>query len=338
MFDTIVVNPLTNALIACYELVGNNLGWAIILFTIVLRFILLPLTMRQIKQQKKMQDLQPQLQKLQSKRKDASQMSPEEVALMRQTAGSCLGGCLPILLQIPILIGLNIVIGNIAGVNADPNRGGDFFNNILWFDWLKHSSDYVFNTIFAGFDLAKHPSSVPLGWDFLPYGILLVILVVSQFIQSLLMNSQQAQTAAKNKPNQKKLSKEEQEKQEMQEMTQKWTRLQMVYLLPLMVGFGAYSFSAALGLYWTVQNLFALVQTIIQYRMMNHRLGWNETKEDLSRFFNKLMRWDFRKKDENPVLQAIEVLEGESTSKPASKGASKRNSPKKSKKSKKKRR
>ena len=287
MFDSIVVNPLTNLLLAFYELVGNNLGWSIILFTIFLRFVLLPLTIKQIQLQKKMQDLQPRLQELQAQKKDASKMNPEEMALMKQTAGSFLGGCLPILIQIPILIGLNIVIGNIAGVNSDPNRGGDYFNNILYFDFLKHSSDYVFNTIFAGFDLARIPSQIGVNQDLIPYGILIALLVITQFGQSYLMTKQQAKQKKLNKPNAKKLTKEEEEKLKMQEDMQKMTQLQMNYLMPLVVGFGAFSFNAALGLYWTVQNIIAIIQTVIQYRIADKKMSVEAIKEDFSNLFNK---------------------------------------------------
>lgn len=294
MFDTIVVNPLTNLVLGFYLLFGSNLGFAIIFFTIFLRIILLPLTIKQIQQQKKMADLQPKIQELQSKRKDAAQMTPEEMALMKQTAGSCVGGCLPILIQIPILIGLNIVIANIASVNSDPNKGGDFFNNILYFDFLRHSVDYLFNTSFLGFDLAEIPQRIGLQWSIWPYALLIILLVVTQFIQSKIVNSAQQKRAEslkkKNKANKKKLTKEEKEREEMQEAMNKWTQMQLTYFLPLMVGIGAYSFSAALGLYWLVQNIFAIGQTIVQYRHADGKLNWASIKEDIRNYQNKIFR------------------------------------------------
>lgn len=290
MFDFLVVHPLTNFLLGFYLLFGSNLGLAIIFFTIFLRIVLLPLTIRQIQQQKKMQELQPRIQALQGK-KDASQMSPEELALMKQTAGSFLGGCLPILIQIPILIGLNIVIGQIASVNNDSSKGGDFFNNNLYFDFLKHSHDYVFNTHLFGFDLAKIPQHIGFSIDIWPYAILIVLLVVTQFVQSKIMNSVQAKRAdkqkKKNKPNEKKLTKEEKEKAEMQEAMNKWMQMQTTYFLPIMIGIGAYSFTAALGIYWLTQNLFAIAQTTVQYRHADDRLNWPAVKEDFKKLFTR---------------------------------------------------
>lgn len=286
MFDTIVVYPLTNLVLGFYVLLGSNLGLAIILFTIFLRIVLLPLTIKQIQQQRKMQELQPKIQSLQSNKKQASQMSPEEMALMRQSAGSCLGGCLPVVIQIPILIGLNMVIGQIATVNTDSAKGGDFFNPHLYFDFLKHSADYLFHTTFLGFDLSGVPANVPKSLpEFLPYALLIILLVVTQFISAKMMNSMQKKSQEKlkkAKPNQKKLTKEEKEKQETQEAMNKWMQMQMVYLLPLMIGFGAYSFSAALGLYWLTQNIFAIIQTGVQNRHADGKLNWAAIKEDIA--------------------------------------------------------
>lgn len=296
MFDLLVVHPLTNLLLGFYILLGNNLGWAIIVFTIVLRIILLPLTIKQIQTQKKMQELQPKIQALQSQRKDPTQMTPEEMALMRQTAGSCLGGVIPIAIQIPILIGLNMVINQIASVNSDASKGGDFFNNVLYFDFLKHSPEYIFNTNFFGFDLAGIPAQITHDWSLLPYGVLIALLVITQFIQSKIMNSVQKKSQEKlkkNKPNQKKLTKEEKEKMEMQEALNKWTQMQMVYFIPVMIGVGAYSFPAALGIYWLVQNTFAIIQTIVQYRHADGKLSIESVKEDIGNFLSR-----FRKKQD----------------------------------------
>lgn len=285
MFDIIVVYPLTNFVLGFYLLFGSNLGLAIIFFTIFLRTVLLPLTIKQIQQQKKMAELQPKIQELQSKRKESTQMSPEEMALMKQTATSCIGGCAPIVIQIPVLIGLNMVIGQIASVNSDSSKGGDFFNNHLYFEFLKHAHDYVFNTNFLGFDLSKIPQHIGLSWDIWPYAILIVLLVITQFIQSKIMNSvMQKRTdlqKKKTKANAKKLTKEEKEKEEMQEAMNKWMQMQTTYFLPLMIGIGAYSFTAALGIYWLTQNLFAIGQTFIQYRHADGKLNWKDTKEDL---------------------------------------------------------
>lgn len=292
MFDIFVVNPLTNFVLGFYFLFGNSLGLAIIFFTIFLRIILLPLTIKQIQLQKKMAELQPKIQELQVRKKDPSQMTPEEMALMKQAASNLLGGCLPILIQIPILIGLNMVIANIASVNADPSKGGDFFNNILYFEFLKHSNDYLFNTSFFGLDLAEVPARIGLQWDLIPYALLIIFLVLTQFIHSKIMNIAQqkrVESYKKNRANKKKLTKEEKEKEEMQEAMNKLTQFQLTYFLPLMVGVGAYSFSAALGLYWLVQNIFAILQTMVQYGYLDGKMNLALIKKNFADYRNKIL-------------------------------------------------
>lgn len=288
-FDVSVVNPLTNLLLALYVFFGNNLGWAIIVFTIALRLLMLPLTIKQIQQQKKMTDLQPKLQAIQGK--DPSKMTPEEMTLMRQTAGSFVGGCLPLLIQLPILIGLNFAIGNISGFNADQAKAKIILEQVIYFDWLRDAIGNSIYTNFFGFDLAGIPSQISHAVNtFWPYALLIILLVVTQYIQSKIMASGQAKAMEKAKkaaPNKKKLSKEEKEKQEMQEAMTKWTQMQTVYMIPLLVGFGAYTFTAGLGLYWLVQNIVATIQTIIQYRAADHRMSWEAIKEDWSKFVNK---------------------------------------------------
>lgn len=275
MFDFLIIAPLTNLLIGLYQLFGENLGFAIIIFTIILRVALLPLTIRQIKLQKKMAELQPRLQELQSKRKDPSQMTPEEMALMRQTAGGCLNSVIPFVIQIPILLGLNSVIGRIASAQS-----GDIFNNLLYFDFLKHDASYRFQTMFLGFDLAGIPSKIGFTAQFIPYAILLALLVITQFLFSKMMvamqNNKQLQKkvekSVKKKANEKKITKKEQEKIEMQEEIQKMIQLQTKYFIPLAIGIASYSFSAALSLYWLTSNVFQMIQMEIQNRMNDGRI------------------------------------------------------------------
>lgn len=267
MFNTIITEPLTNLVLGFYQIFGQNLGLAIIFFTIFLRFILLPLTIRQIKQQRKIAELQPRLQELQAQRKEGQQMSPEEVALMRQTAGSCLGGCLPLLVQIPILIGLNHVITKIATA-----KSGDIFNNSVYFDSLKHSSSYHFNTDLLGFDLAGVPSKIGFNPSLIPYIVLIALLIVTQIIQSKMMTASQKRKDAKlkkPKANQTKISEKDAEKIKRQEDMQKMMQVQTTYFIPVAVGLAAYSFPAALGLYWLTQNVFAIVQTFVQNKIFD---------------------------------------------------------------------
>ena len=79
-WDIVLLQPLINVLIALSHYLFSNFGITIILLTLVIRFILMPLTMKQLRSSKKMQDLQPQLQELQKKyAKDRQKLAQEQM-------------------------------------------------------------------------------------------------------------------------------------------------------------------------------------------------------------------------------------------------------------------
>lgn len=85
----------------------NNYGLSIILFTIITKLLTLPLTMKQNKSMKEMQEIQPKLKKLQDKYKnDPEQLNIKTMELYKEHNVSPFGGCLPLLIQFPIIIGL----------------------------------------------------------------------------------------------------------------------------------------------------------------------------------------------------------------------------------------
>jgi YidC/Oxa1 family membrane protein insertase len=93
-----------------YGLVGNY-GVAIIILTVVIRVILLPLGVKQIKSMQAMQAIQPKVKEIQKKYKNNKQKAQEEtMKLYRESGVNPLGGCLPLLLQFPILISMYAVI------------------------------------------------------------------------------------------------------------------------------------------------------------------------------------------------------------------------------------
>ena len=267
MFDLIFVRPLTNLLMLLYVALGESLALAIIMFTLILRIALLPLTIRQIQTQKKLQELQPKIQELQLKRKDPSSLTPQDLELVREVSSSCFGSIVPIAIQIPILIGLYKVISEIASIN-DPSKGGDFLNDVLYFDFLKHSSEYYFKTNFLGLDLSIVPSSLPLySWEFLPYLLLMLFLFVTQYIHSKMIFDYRGNTLsdASSKTISKNITEEERLRMEMQENINKINKIQMMYVLPAIVALGAYGFYTALSFYWLIQNILSIVQTYLQF-------------------------------------------------------------------------
>ena len=99
--------PLFNLLIFLYEIPFFDFAMAIIVFTIVIRTILAPLFVRQIRSQKEMQRMQPLVREVQRKHKGNRQKITEEtMALYKEHGVNQFGGCLPVLLQLPLLFAL----------------------------------------------------------------------------------------------------------------------------------------------------------------------------------------------------------------------------------------
>lgn len=92
-----------------YDLTGNY-GWAIILFGVIIRIVLYPLFHVQMKSMLKMRDLQPKIQEIQKKYKDPKKVQEEQMKLFKSEGVNPAGGCLPLLIQFPILALLYYVI------------------------------------------------------------------------------------------------------------------------------------------------------------------------------------------------------------------------------------
>lgn len=117
-------------------------GLTIILVTIIIRLILFPLNYKQIKSSVKMSEMQPKLQKLQERYKNNPQKYQEEMMkLYKENGVNPMGGCLPLLLQWPILIALYYVFNNLATIDPE-----------------------ITNVTFLGLKLMGIPTSNPGTW------------------------------------------------------------------------------------------------------------------------------------------------------------------------------
>jgi YidC/Oxa1 family membrane protein insertase len=102
---------LFSSLLAGFYAVIPSLGLAIILLTIVVRLVLLPLSIKQTRSMREMQMIQPEIKRIQAKNKGNRQkMNEEMMALYKEHGVNPLGGCLPLLMQFPVLIGLFYVV------------------------------------------------------------------------------------------------------------------------------------------------------------------------------------------------------------------------------------
>lgn len=122
MIDFISV-PLQHLLTLCYELTEKmgyaNYGLAIILITLMIKLVLYPLTVKQVKSMKAMSELQPKMKAIQDKFKDSPEnMNKEMAKLYKESGVNPLSGCLPMLVQMPILMGIFFAIRDFTYVQT----------------------------------------------------------------------------------------------------------------------------------------------------------------------------------------------------------------------------
>ena len=253
--DALLFQPFINILIFLYKLFGQNLGWAIIGLTLLLRTALLPLTTSNLKMSQEMKKLQPELEALKKKYgKDKQAFAQAQIKLYQKHGVNPAGGCLPLIVQLVILGFLYKAFRQV--LQADGNVIQQL-NNILY-PFLKLPKETVFNTRFFYLDLAK-PDLIalpfklnlgPLKLEKIP-GIFLITAAASQFFSSKLMMPIVKQ--------EEKISKKTPEKEDdMAVAMQK----QMVYMMPLFTLFIGFSFASGLVLYWLTFSVFMLVQQL----------------------------------------------------------------------------
>jgi YidC/Oxa1 family membrane protein insertase len=226
------VSIFINILLWIYNLIGQNFGVAIILFTILIRIITWPLNAQQMKGAKAMQDLQndKEWQAIQKKyAKDREKLAQEQMRLYREKGINPFGSCLPTLIQFPILVALYQSI--IRALAATP------------LDLLKLSQSINPNFLDVG-------KLIPLNSKFLwmnlgqpePYYILAIIVAATTYIQSKLT------LPPATNPNDQSAA-----------MGQS-----MAITMPLMLGWFALTFPSGLAVYFITSNLLGIIQYAAQ--------------------------------------------------------------------------
>ncbi len=234
-----------------YDLFGNY-GLAIVGFTFVVNLILLPLTWKQQKSSAKMQAIQPELQKLQQKYKnDKEKLNTEMMKLYQNNNINPMSGCLPLLIQLPIIFILYQIIyrplSHMMGYSKEmldaliakyPNVTGTMIEVDL------ASADKIINFDFFGLDLSQTPSFDHFSWLWL---IPVFAGLTTYALSWLTLRQQEAKKT------------EEEKKKESENPTAN-TMQTMNKIMPLMTVFFAFSFAAGIGFYWIMNNIFKMIQ------------------------------------------------------------------------------
>jgi YidC/Oxa1 family membrane protein insertase len=221
---------MLNALLGLYSVLWAQFWLAIIVFTVIIRGLMTPLMLPQQRSAKKMQEIQPQLEELKKKYgKDRERMSQEQMKLYREAGVNPMGGCLPMLVQFPIWIGLYQSI--IQALGHQPLQLLGLSANIYPF----LSSLWVqvpLNRYFLGMDLALTPQQLGGLTYALP-----VLVAFTSWIQSkmttMTASSSDGQAASMNQS--------------------------MTMMMPLMFGFFSLNFATGLSFYFIISNIIGII-------------------------------------------------------------------------------
>lgn len=227
IFRTVLFQPIFNLLIFLYNTIpGADIGFSIIALTVIIKLILWPLMSSSLKSQKAMQELQPKLDALKVQYKDDKEgLAKAMMELYKEEKVNPLASCLPILIQLPILIALYRVLYN--GFN------GSVLNQLYPFI---HNPGNI-NTVFIGLvDLAK-----PNLW-------MAVISGVLQFFQTRMLMQRQP-------PKQVKGTEGAKDESMLASMNKS-----MMYFMPVMTVLIGMKLPGGLTLYWVTVNVFSILQ------------------------------------------------------------------------------
>ncbi len=143
-------NPIVNLMgeVLKYFHYELDIPWwlSIAILTIILRTLLFPLTFKQVKSMRAMQDLKPEIDRIRAQFKGNRQRQQEEtMKLYQERKVNPLGGCLPVLIQMPVFIGIFYVIRQFGGTPHVNSPTEPSFNHggILWFQDLSHMDPYL---------------------------------------------------------------------------------------------------------------------------------------------------------------------------------------------------
>ena len=142
-FLGIIAKPLGMLLGLLYGLIGNY-GICIIIFTVIVKVCLYPLYIKQIKSTAKMSDLQPKMKEIQTRyANDQETMNIKMQELYKEEKFNPMGGCLPMLIQMPIIMGLFALLRNPMRYMSDDNMIFAFHESFVWIKDLSQPDPWI---------------------------------------------------------------------------------------------------------------------------------------------------------------------------------------------------
>jgi len=230
VWNLLIVRPMLNTLVGLYWLLRSNFGLAIIFFTVLIRLLMVPLSLRQIRSMRAQQALQPELAALQKKyAQDREKLAQEQMRLYRERGANPLGGCLPLLLQWPIWLGLYQSINRVLG--NTPEQLIDLYSKLyVSLPIISRIAQEAvpFKNRFLLLDLSRPD----------PFYVMPILVGASTWLVQKMMPSPSASTDSQ----------------------QASTAQTMQVMMPIMMGFMTLQLPSGLAVYWITSNLIQMVQ------------------------------------------------------------------------------
>ncbi len=235
MWDALIISPFINVLLFIYNLVGQNFGIAIILFTILIRLITHPLMVQQIKGTQGMQELQKNEKWLAAQEKyknDKEKLAQEQMALYKELGINPFSSCLPMIIQFPVIIGLYQAV-----IQAMANTPMDLLKLVrhVYPGFLDAATLVPLNNRFLWMNLGQPERAYIFG---VGIPVLAILVVISTYVQSKLLTPPS--------PNPK-------------DQSAQMTGMMNLYM-PIFMGWLAWTLASGLSLYFVISNLFGIMQ------------------------------------------------------------------------------
>ena len=230
LWTLVILRPMLNTLVVLYWLLRNNFGLAIIFFTVLIRLLMVPLSLKQIRSMRAQQELQPELEALQKKyAKDKERLAQEQMKLYRERGANPLGGCLPLILQWPVWLGLYQSIYRVLG--STPEQLIDLYKQLyVSLPIISRIAQEAvpFKNRFLLLDLSRPD----------PFYVMPILVGASTWLVQKIMPSPSAGADSQ----------------------QASVGQTMQVMMPIMMGFMTLQLPSGLAVYWVTSNLIQMVQ------------------------------------------------------------------------------
>lgn len=231
LFTNLLYEPLYNALVGLIDILpGGSIGLAVIILTIIVKFVLFPLSAQAIRTQLKMKEIEGELKQIREDYKDSrEEMGRKMLELYRENKINPFSSIFLILIQLPVIIALYFVF---------TKAGFPEINTSLLYSFIPQP-EFV-NTVFLGFiDLASNKNV-----------LIAILAAVSQYYQIKFTIPKAPE------------KKEGEGKGELADHLARTMQTQMKFIMPIITLAISFGLVSVVGLYWLVSNLFSIVQEL----------------------------------------------------------------------------